>query len=279
MTSANQNASCESRKVREGAAMSLPVLLTLLLLAAGFFSGYAHAAGSAKSSETTSAQRHPDFSGVWETASIELTVLPDFNHPKYTERTKQNINEYQTRFNPVKDDPARVCLLKGMPWTMLIRARNYPAEIFQTDQRIFMFFELYDQYRNIHLDQTAVPDAYPPSANGYSYARWEGDTLVVETGGLIAMNDIGEFHRSEQAHIIERWKLMQNPTYGEVLDVDITVDDPEIYVEPVKGHQVLKRSAPGVVVGGYNCSSTLWDTYVDRRRQEMGDAKQGVKQK
>lgn len=252
--------------------MSLPVFLVLLL--AGLIPGQTQAAGNMNPAKPATAEvRRPDFNGVWETAEMELVVMPEFNNPKYTERAKHNISESTTRFDPVKDDPTKVCLLKGMPYAMLIRARTYPLEIYQTEQRIVMLFELYDQYRNIRLDQSAVPENYPPSANGYSYARWEGDTLVVETGGLIGMNDIGEFHRSDQAHITERWRLMQHPVHGEVIDIDITVDDPEVYLEPGKGHQVLKRSAPGVVVGGYNCSSMLWDAYVDQRRQEMSGAR------
>jgi hypothetical protein len=209
---------------------------------------------------------HPDFSGVWETAAMELVVMPEANHPHYTQQAAKNINTYETQFSVTKDDPASFCFLKGMPWTMLIRARTYPLEIYQTDQRIVMFFELYDTYRNIRLDRSAVPDGFLPSANGYSYARWEGETLVVETGGLLNMHPIGQNHRSDKAHIVERWRLQQHAIYGEVIDVDIRFDDPEIYTEPVTAHQVLKRSPPGVVVGGYNCSANLWENYIERRR-------------
>lgn len=254
--------------------------LGLALAAVGICAGQAGAAGKLSSGKPAVAMNavsgvshHPDFNGVWEVAAPEVVIRPEVNHPKHTERTKRNIEEYETRFDSNRDDPAKLCFLKGMPWTMLIGARNYPTEIYQTDQRIIMFFELYDQHRNIRLDRTAVPENYPPSANGYSYARWEGETLVVETGGLLDMNAIGQNHRSGKAHFVERWRLLRHPVYGEVIDIDITFDDPEIYLEPVKAHQILKRAPEGVVVGGYNCSSTLWDEYVERRKQELGSGK------
>ena len=68
----------------------------------------------------------------------------------------------------------------------------------------------------------------------------------------------------------ERWQLGQHPEYGQVLEVDITVEDPEIFVTPARAHQVYKRSAAGVVPGGYNCSSSLWDDHIDVRKAELG---------
>jgi hypothetical protein len=195
--------------------------------------------------------------------------MVDDNHPKFTAAAQANLDYYRKHFDPVRDDPANVCLLKGMPWTMLLRPRNYPVEIYQTADRIVMSFELYDTYRNIFLDRDQIPDDVPPSGNGYSIGRFEGDALVVETGQLTALNPIGPYQRSEQARVIERWTLRQHPTLGQTLHVDITVRDPAVYAEPGRGEMLFKRSSPGTRVGGYNCSETLWDEYVKRRREEI----------
>ena len=209
-----------------------------------------------------------DFSGVWETAKLELVVLPEVAG-KMTPEAQARADLFRKLADPVRDDPAKVCLIKGMPWTMLGRARNYPTEIVQYPDRIFMVFELYDQFRQIRLDGTAKPDDFGPSPSGWSTGRWEGQTLVVETTGLPVLNTFGVMQRTEEAKITERWQLGQHPEFGQVLEVDITVEDPEIFVGPARAHQVYKRSAPGVVPGGYNCSSALWDDHIAVRKAEL----------
>jgi hypothetical protein len=162
-----------------------------------------------------------------------------------------------------------MCLSKGMPWPMLIRARDYPVEIYQTADRIVMMFELYDVYRNIMINGAPKPANYPESPQGWSVAHWEGKTLVIETSGMPPLNPIGPNLRGNGAKIVERWSLGQDPVYGQTLVVDLVQDDPEVFVAPAKGRNILKRAAPDVVVGGYNCSSSLWDAHVDQREQEI----------
>jgi hypothetical protein len=153
---------------------------------------------------------------------------------------------------------------------MLGRARNYPTEIIQYPDRIFMVFELYDQFRQIHLDGTPKPADFGPSPSGWSVGHWEGQSLVIETTGMPTLNLFGVMQRTEDAKVTERWQLGQHPDYGEVLNVDITVEDPAIFATPARAHQVFKRSKPGVVPGGYNCSSSLWDDHIEARKAELG---------
>jgi hypothetical protein len=211
-----------------------------------------------------------DFSGVWETISMERVIMPEAGQPPYTDAVQQAVTEYDTRFDSRVDDPALFCLSKGMPYTMLNRARNYPMEIFQTEKRIVMFFELYDMYRDIHLDASGVPENFPPTANGYSYARWEPGALVIETAGMVGLHRIGQVHRSEDARILERWSFKQDPEFGQVLNVDMTITDPGVYTAPVHAHHEFKRSAPGTVVGGYNCSNTQWSEHIKKRTAQLG---------
>lgn len=210
----------------------------------------------------------PDFSGIWEMAKLEFVVIPEVSGT-LTSEAKAKADLFKSRFDPVIDDPAKVCLIKGMPWTMLTRARNYPVEIYQTPDRIFMTFELYDQFRTIRINGQAKPDAYPPSPSGWSVARWEGNVFVTETTGLPALNEIGPVHRSEEAKITERWSFRDDPQFGRVIDVDMTIEDPSVYATPAIAKQVYRKSDPGVVPGGYNCSSALWDDHIERRKAEL----------
>jgi hypothetical protein len=212
------------------------------------------------------AANRTDFSGMWISAGPEHVKMVEANNPKFTARALVNLAYYQQHFDPATEEPTIVCLLKGMPWTMLLRPRDYPVEIYQTRDRVIMFFELYDTHRNIFLDRNRIAEEAPPSGNGYSIGRWEGRTLVVETGRLTALDPIGPYQRSEQAHVTERWSLRQDATLGETLHVDIRVDDPLVFLEPGRGEMNFKRARAGTQVGGYNCSEALWSDYVQSRR-------------
>lgn len=205
---------------------------------------------------------HTDFSGVWEMARLDYTVLPDENSPKFTPQARARLDYFARHFDPLEEGPPRFCFVKGMPWTMLFRARTYPMEIYQTPQRLFLSFEPYDGKRTIRLDRTDFPTNVPPSADGYSIAHWEGRTLVIETRHLKARNPVSPTQRSEKARVIERWQLLPHPEFGQILDIDVTVDDPETYLEPARGHGAFKRAPAGVEVGGYNCVDSLWDDFV-----------------
>ena len=223
--------------------------------------------GCSKSTERTVTR--PDFSGVWTSPGAEYVHLPEQTKPKFTAQAAANLAHYETNYDIGKDDPAVVCFLKGMPWTVLMRPRDYPVEIYQTPDRVFMFFELYDTYRSIRLNEATFPENLPPAANGYSIAHWEDNSLIIETRNMPAINPISPYPRSDQARVIERWTIEQHPQLGETLHVAVTVYDPVIYAEPGHGEMIFKRAPPGTKVGGYNCSAQLWDNYVTRRESEV----------
>lgn len=209
-----------------------------------------------------------DFSGVWESVGVDFVLIPEASG-QLTPEAQRWADLAEGKTDTDRDDPARFCLAKGMPWTMLIRARTYPVEIVQYPDRLFMTFELYDMFRNIRVGGPAMPEGYPSSPNGWSTARWEGKALVIETTGLPEVSPLGRFQRSEATRITERWTLRDDPKLGQVIDVDMTIEDPAIYAVPAKARQVLKRSAPGTVPGGYNCTLSQWNDYVVTRNKEL----------
>ena len=80
-----------------------------------------------------------------------------------------------------------------------------------------------------------------PSPWGISTtARWEGDTLVVQTAGFRdnLWIDMGGSPMSDAARMTER---MRRPNYG-TLELEITIDDPKVYTRPftVKMRQGLE---------------------------------------
>ncbi|HQA17780.1 MAG TPA: hypothetical protein PK680_05280 [Novosphingobium sp.] len=215
----------------------------------------------------------PDFNGVWVMASYDLVWLPQEHNPPYTPEIQAEMDRFRTQFDPKVDDPAQLCVRMGMPWRMLNRARDYPVEIYQNPDRIIMLFEGHDDYRSIRLDRTTVPENLPALGNGWSNAKWDGDTLVITTSNLTARTTINPLQRSESAEITERWTLKKHPEFGDVVDIDITMTDPERYTAPIKAHNVYKRAAPGIEVGGYNCADALWEEYLVKREAEIAAKK------
>ncbi|MGE3530963.1 MAG: hypothetical protein AB7I12_04160 [Steroidobacteraceae bacterium] len=213
--------------------------------------------------ESASLHAPANFNGVWETIDISLVKWPNEDYANYTDLILKRVEDYKKIFHMTADESGKLCYYRGMPWVMLNKARNFPTEIYQTDDRVILFVELFDTHRNIHIDQKGFPENSPRSANGYSIAHWEGSTLVIETRNLTGTYRVSSVHRSEEAYMMERWSLRQDPVYGEVLDIDFTVNDPVVYRKPVKAHTVLKRSPQGTVVGGYNCPDALWQTFID----------------
>ena len=77
----------------------------------------------------------------------------------------------------------RWCNILGMP---AIMASPRPLDIRQTDRMIVIAAEINAATRYIYLDRAAhiSKDIFDPTTNGDSIAKWEGDTLVVDTVGF-----------------------------------------------------------------------------------------------
>lgn len=219
--------------------------------------------------------RKPDFNGVWQMARADAVVRPEWDESNYTAEAQRRAEYYRDHFAKYGDEPARFCYHPGMPWLMLTYARDYPYEIYQTDKRIDVAFEAMDLWRVIHFDMTTFPENFPPSRMGLSLARWEGKELVIETRNMIATNETAApVHRSAAARVQERWRLLDDAEFGQVIEITYELDDPVLYKQPAKGRQLLKRAPKGTVLGGYNCPEASWDDFVARRKTEV-DAAQG----
>ena len=190
----------------------------------------------------------PDFSGVWHAANPNRCI-PGVN--RFIEcgteiggsplggnlgRNLQGGLPYQPwaaalaqqrRADDSRDDPHVRCLPDNPPraWTLphLTKAIHSP-------KLLVLLYEVNAMYRQIFIDGRPLPDDPTPSWNGYSTARWEGDTLVVETAGFRdgLWIDTGGSSMSDVAKMTER---MRRPNYG-TLELEITINDPKTYTRP-----------------------------------------------
>jgi hypothetical protein len=145
-----------------------------------------------------------------------------------------------------KYDPVMTCQPMGLP------RQGPPRRIFQTDTDItFLYGQFPDagggfpEFRVIPIDgRQHGPDArFAAKYFGDTVGRWEGDTLVLDSIGFIDTTWIGRggFFHSDKMHIVERLKRE-----GDVILYDLTLEDPEVLVEPlVFPTRALRRNAGG----------------------------------
>lgn len=207
----------------------------------------------------------PDFSGAWQVARSDDVIRPDEDLPNLTDTARARRDTYETKFVANGIETGNICYTPGMPWMMLSKARNYLYEIYQAPDRIVVTYEPMDQFRQIYLDGRKFPDKIEPSRNGYSIGHFEGDVLKVETRGLNPTNTrAATKQRGAGAVIHEEWRIEKDPASGELLVIDVTVDDKEIYRAPGRGKEWLKRADAGATAAGYNCPEAVWDDLVEK---------------
>jgi hypothetical protein len=191
---------------------------------------------------------YPDFSGVWladnhlpcpplirdgndclekiplsrSTYNIAATLAGGLPYQPWAEALARK----RTAENSA-DDPHAKCLPSNVP-----RNHTLPhyQKFIQIPGLLVMLSEFNASYRQIFLDDRALPIDPQPSWNGYSTARWEGDTLVVRTSGFRddLWLDMAGNPMTSAATVIER---ITRPAFGR-LEVAFTLDDPKAYTRP-----------------------------------------------
>src|SRR5262245_45153323 len=127
-----------------------------------------------------------------------------------------------------KDNPEAHCLPMGI---MQFHTQGAPRKFIQTPGLLVILYEASSGIRQIFTDGRKIPDNDPqPWWYGYSVGKWEGDTLVVETGGLRdgGWLDINGSPLTDAAKITERFRRVN---YGR-MEIDVTIDDPKAYTKP-----------------------------------------------
>ena len=122
------------------------------------------------------------------------------------------------------------CMPRGLPAIWL--QNPYSTVIVHTPAMMAQLYEVLNNWRLVHLDGRPIPRNQEPWFHGNSTARWEGDTLVVDSIGFDERTYIqpnGWFH-SEDLKVTERYR---RPSMNYLI-VEITVDDPKVLTKPWK---------------------------------------------
>jgi hypothetical protein len=132
------------------------------------------------------------------------------------------------RHRVATDYPNTYCLPLGIPLAGLV---SEPDKMVQSPGLIVILYESDGTRRQIYTDGRRLPkEVAQPSWLGYSVGKWERDTLVVETAGFNDKSwlDMSGHPHSEALCIVERYRRRD---FGH-LDVEITLDDPQMYTKP-----------------------------------------------
>ena len=133
------------------------------------------------------------------------------------------------RDNPEDLDTGERCLTDGVPipyWT----GYNNNYQIVQTPQHVMIRSEMYHNVRVIPLDNRARTTI--PQWMGESRARWEGESLVVETSSFLDRSAdwwATAWRASRPTlRLVERFRRVD----AETLDYEFTMTDPVMFTRP-----------------------------------------------
>lgn len=160
----------------------------------------------------------PNLSGMWASNDDLYPAQPDAL-PWADKLMKERLE------NHFRDSPSGQCLPSGPLVT-----GPQPVKIIQTSKVIVELIEDFVAARQIFLDGRGHPKDMNPSWYGNATAKWEGDTLVIDTVGFNNRGWIGLYPITEQLHLTERYHRRDLAH----LDIEMTVDDPGTFRKPWK---------------------------------------------
>jgi hypothetical protein len=193
----------------------------------------------------------PDWGGIWFLSRRPAGQAPPVPRLK---------GEYLRRFEQWQRDVAANdgvtlrsrsnCSPPGMP--RIMQLAQYPYEFLFTPGRVTVNQEAWMQTRTIWTDGRAHEDDPDPTFMGDSVGRWEGETLVVETRGILEELEFsgGALH-SPEFTVTERIAL--SPDNPDVLVNQLRMEDPQALAEPFEVTVTYRRDRAGRLLE-FQCS-------------------------
>jgi len=188
-------------------------------------------------------QQRPCNRGTNQTEDFELYSPSRFGQlgrPLYKPEHWDKVQQLDMWTN--KYDPVMTCQPLGVP------RQGPPRRIWQTENDITFLYMGgdagggYGEYRIIPTDNRKRGENADLEQNymGNTVGRWEGDTLVLDSIGFIDTTWIGRggYFHSTDMHVVEKFRRE-----GDAIFYDVTVEDPEVFAEPlVYPTRVIRRN-------------------------------------
>jgi hypothetical protein len=174
----------------------------------------------------------PDLNGVWDhpyvpdmgaTNKTNAALQTGPGEIPYTAEGTANLKAYDPEKN---GDYTGMCMPFG-----LARSMNapYPIQIMHTDKYVAFLFEQNTWFHVVPFKNEHSKEINP-TWFGESIARWDGDTLVVDTvgfNGFTRLDTKGNPH-SDQLHLVQTFTR----TDAGHIAYSVTIDDPVFYTRP-----------------------------------------------
>jgi hypothetical protein len=188
----------------------------------------------------------PDFSGVWwhpslpgfeplasgPTSLINRSrrngvsnydqLVGDYTNPILKQQAAEIVNSFgELSLKGITfPSPANQCWPEPVPFIY----KNFAVLIFQQPDKITIIYDQDHEVRHVRLNEPH-PAEVTPSWYGDSVARYEGDTLVIDTVGTktnrpFAMIDLYGTPFTEKLHVVERYRLLDYEDAKEGLERD-----------------------------------------------------------
>jgi hypothetical protein len=121
------------------------------------------------------------------------------------------------------------CIPRGLPAIWL--SNTYAVQFIQRPGLLVQLIEVLNNFRVIHTDGRPHPKYPEPLFHGNPSARWEGDTLVIDSVGFderTFVSNNGSWFHSDEMRVIER---LSRPSKNHLI-VQLTVEDPKVLAKP-----------------------------------------------
>ena len=141
------------------------------------------------------------------------TSIPGPEAPWEVWRTQQNVSLYDR------------CISRGLPGSMTPASYGNSYHILQTPDYVAIRYEMVHEARVIPLDGRPQTSSAIRQYMGNGRARWEGDTLVVET---VNLRNGYRGANPEKLRFTERFRRIA----PNVVEWRVTVDDPTTWTRP-----------------------------------------------
>jgi hypothetical protein len=184
----------------------------------------------------------PDWSGVWVPDMSDQARQIKTNPPPWNSKAAQEVVDLTAAEKAGHPKGLFVdCLPNGLPALMLIP--HNPLEFIFSPGRVLVLGESDgNRLRRIFTDGRAHPSDPDPTFYGHSIGHWEGDTLVVDTVGVLpetylAVSESVGVSNNGDLHVIERLHL----TAPDTLIDDLTIIAPKVLTAAWKTSRLFYR--------------------------------------
>jgi hypothetical protein len=172
-----------------------------------------------------------DFSGLWRSKPAPGSFLPFVlaGTLPFTDSAQARVN-YALEMSTQQTQLATPHIMCRPTGTNQAFGPIAPVYVLQNAEK--MAFIVMDEIRDIR--QVYFADSHPadlePSYGGHSIARWEGNTLMVDTIGYNGRGVLNSAIHSTDMHMTQS---ITKSADGMSLQIDITLDDPATFTQPL----------------------------------------------